>query len=800
MRNKLLPMLLLLFASPFLTGIAQQAMIQDDREIQPYRHSVESAGPANTLAMWSSVSKIPVPKKYHAVASLNGTIYLFAGCTANNYFDNKCYKYNTATDTWTQIANFPVASWIFGQAQAVNGKIYLFSGLSNINTAYAVVKSVWEYDPAADSYRAMASLPFDQGFVTSGVINNKIYVICGSGTSNTEYVKRVQVFDPAANSWGTATNYPRDVRYASAATVNNTIIVSGGYNVNYTPLRYIADTYIGSDSSGILVWHRVKDYPIGPTIYMSGAGVGDKALFFGGRPSIDNNAPATQRTFRYTPATDAWETLELKPTGVQTLIQAGVAGTKVYAPGGEDANAAAVDVTEVFDVTASGGPALVLSVTSLLVPAKTGGTASRSITIKNNGPAQLDWSVAVNPASSWVSPGKTSGSVPGFGSDILTLQFNTGVATGEYHANLVVTSNDPAKPSVSIPITFVVQDQDIDTAPILLFEEGTGTWCGYCPYGADSVHALEIRYPEQVVGISYHGGQAGEPMYTPITDTWVNQIGLTGWPSGALNRIQFEGNQNIALIDRSQWSGLVGTVLASYRSPVSINVNSATENPTTRQINLNVSVFFHQPMAVPIRLSIAQVEDNLNWTQTFYPPSGGSTKIYPYYHQNVLRQMYPDAFGTVINDGSYIQSQSTVTKSFSFASRDSLPQNSRLILIVHISDGQSYGMVLQNKEIPLTALTGVYEQAQPAAFSLAQNYPNPFNPGTVISYSLPAASQVTLKVTDMLGREVRTLVNGRMEAGTHTVDFDASALPSGFYLYTLKAGGSVQSRKMLLMK
>jgi hypothetical protein len=289
-------------------------------------------------------------------------------------------------------------------------------------------------------------------------------------------------------------------------------------------------------------------------------------------------------------------------------------------------------------------------------------------------------------------------------------------------------------------------------------------------------------------------------MYTLATNVWANEIGLAGWPSASLNRIKFEGNQTIALIDRSQWSNLVGVLLTSCRSPMSINVNSATRSASTRQIWLNVSIFFHQPMQVPIRFSIAQVEDRLNWTQTFYPQSGGSTYLYPYYHENVLRQMYPDAYGDVISNGSYVQSQSTVTKSYMFTSKDSVVANSRLILIAHISDGQSYGMVLQAKEIPMSALTGTYEPARAADFSLAQNYPNPFNPGTVISYSLPSSTFVTLKVTDMLGREIRTLVNGQMEAGSHTVRFDAGDIPSGFYLYTLKAGDNVQSKKMLLMK
>ncbi len=89
----------------------------------------------------------------------------------------------------------------------------------------------------------------------------------------------------------------------------------------------------------------------------------------------------------------------------------------------------------------------------------------------------------------------------------------------------------------------------------------------------------------------------------------------------------------------------------------------------------------------------------------------------------------------------------------------------------------------------------------PGKISLYQNYPNPFNPSTVISYQLPVNSEVSLKVFDMLGREVASLIDGkRMSAGMHSLTFDAGNLSSGMYIYRLQAGNQVFTRKLTLIK
>jgi hypothetical protein len=94
------------------------------------------------------------------------------------------------------------------------------------------------------------------------------------------------------------------------------------------------------------------------------------------------------------------------------------------------------------------------------------------------------------------------------------------------------------------------------------------------------------------------------------------------------------------------------------------------------------------------------------------------------------------------------------------------------------------------------------ELGTPEKFELSQNFPNPFNPTTTIKFSLPEASNVKLTLFNILGQEIKILVNGFEAAGVHTIELNASDLNinSGIYIYKLETGSFTQTRKMTLMK
>jgi type IX secretion system substrate protein len=120
----------------------------------------------------------------------------------------------------------------------------------------------------------------------------------------------------------------------------------------------------------------------------------------------------------------------------------------------------------------------------------------------------------------------------------------------------------------------------------------------------------------------------------------------------------------------------------------------------------------------------------------------------------------------------------------------------------HAPTCQDYGVIFMADNMWVTPfnVAGVSEDNYPELFMLRQNYPNPFNPGTTIGYWLQTRSNVTLKVFDVLGREVATLVNGVEPQGNHSVMLNGNNLVSGVYYYRLQSGNFNKTKKLLLIR
>ena len=182
-------------------------------------------------------------------------------------------------------------------------------------------------------------------------------------------------------------------------------------------------------------------------------------------------------------------------------------------------------------------------------------------------------------------------------------------------------------------------------------------------------------------------------------------------------------------------------------------------------------------------------------TQGDFTPDRRITIAWKYVSMDSIDIMYrltSEAEFTVLESGY------DVTKRF--YNRFRVPDAVGDSLIFRLQDSDSDSVFVESEPIEIILMTDIENESEPNQYQLMQNYPNPFNPSTVISYQLAKGSKVTLKVFDLVGREVASLVDGRVSAGTHHVRFNAAGLSSGVYLYKLETPDFTQTRKMLLIK
>ncbi len=764
--------------------------------------SMETQNQVNMLGkQWNTGTAMPGKKCYHGATFLDDALYVFGGLGGTLRFDVTAFKYDITSAVWTPIKSLPLQRGL-PAVEAVNGKIYLIGGYSATNP-FTVQAAVLEYDPVADTYTEKASMPMPVFGAGSFVHNGRIYILGGGTTAFATSTNAVQIYDPQLDQWTLSTALTPFASWATGVVViNNTVLYIGGVRYTNGQGLFGAWSYSGEISGDDITWTQIADYPDGSIMRHSAGTDGTKGYFTGGyRQESMNSGPPSGMTYSYDPVTKVWAMRDVKPTGVFFAGQMVYDGNgKLYVTGGNDAARTVTDAVEIFDVTAEGGPVAQFEQTAYDVWLKSGSSCERTVKLTNLGSLPMVWTATIPSGTSWLTMTTQAGVVEAGMTASIPLRVASDAGVGTFTATVTFTTGDPDLPSADVTVDLHVQDEDIDTEMNVVVEEGTGTWCGFCPYGADSLKAMIHDYPGRVFGIAYHGGSATEPMHTSHTDFWTALVGLTGWPNGSVNRIVFPGETKAAL-SRSAWRTRVEEVLQTRRSPISLHITDKSYDVATKNMSLTIEVFFHRGFSEPLRLNVAQLQSQMNYTQSFYPSGGGSQKLFPYYHDHVLRQVIPDDEGEIISTGTAIASQSKVSKTFNFTSVDSTVATCSFVIFAHVSDGTDFGEIIQAEELELSSfVTDVQPLPAHAAFALHGNYPNPFNPSTTFRFDVPVRSQVDITIVDALGRVVARPVCSVLNAGRHHVTWDAAGLPSGSYFVTMRSGRFLQTRTITLMK
>lgn len=320
----------------------------------------------------------------------------------------------------------------------------------------------------------------------------------------------------------------------------------------------------------------------------------------------------------------------------------------------------------------------------------------------------------------------------------------------------------------------------------VLFENWTSSTCGPCASNNPQLKNWIATNWNALICVSYHVGwpsPGNDPMYLHN-------------PVQSYDRRYYYGVNSVPAAYMQGVHSYVGspfnynnmTVLYNTYSSSTANTGVTVQDQRIPgdSIRATVTVTNYAALTGTYHLRVMAVE---RWVIYTSPPGTNGETVFG----NVFRRSFPTSTGTVINN-----TPGTHTYTFTYY-KDPVWQDSSTYTIAFIQNDADKTILNAGR---MGMLVGIepYSNEVPSKFELQQNYPNPFNPTTNIKFGLPKDGFVSLKIYNLIGKEVKTLVEGNHRAGSYNMTFDAVNLPSGIYFYTLRTNEFTETKKMMLVK
>jgi N-acetylneuraminic acid mutarotase len=304
---------------------------------------------------WSKAAPFPEPEEELYGSIVNGKMYVVGGFGYNTPGAAPgprvppafIYEYDPGGDKWTKKKTIPVP--VHHQAQAVfNGKLYIFGGCGRGISGADGVTNAWEYDPAADSYKALAPMPGKRCAAIAEQVAGKMYVIGGleplENGQGTRVSGRNDVYDPATNTWTSRSPMPTTRNHAFSGVVNGRIYVIGG--------RLGAGTVAASSPTDVVeeydpatnLWGAVKQKMPTPRRGGGVATYNGRIYVAGGEITNRQFSAAFRALEAYDPASDSWEVLPTMPSA-RHGVAAGFIENKLHLVSGKQEGGGAADMT-----------------------------------------------------------------------------------------------------------------------------------------------------------------------------------------------------------------------------------------------------------------------------------------------------------------------------------------------------------------------------------------------------------------------------------------------------------------------
>lgn len=351
----------------------------------------------------------------------------------------------------------------------------------------------------------------------------------------------------------------------------------------------------------------------------------------------------------------------------------------------------------------------------------------------------------------------------------------------------------------------------------VLVEEYTGIWCGFCPKAATALEDC-LNFHPNAVGIAMHVNDVISSSYSEAIATGFN---LTGLPTGTVDRFPFYGKY--VPVPYSNWKSRTTTRL-NTPTPVAVNYTS-TYNATTRVLNVTVYANFVGAASGDMRINCVLTEDSIvktNSPQVNYYGNGCSNPdpntvwynfpcyIPNYVHDHVART---NLANTIWGSTGVIPANVTAGQNFSKNYTYTLPASwnpNKMHIVAFVNKHQNDS--LHEREIMNTidghlinTTTGVQENPNIQQVEVKQNSPNPFYDITAIQFRLNTTDNVSVRVYDVLGKEIAVVANTTLIPGDHTfywggTDNNGNAVAAGMYYYTIATSSSQVSKPMILLQ
>jgi hypothetical protein len=308
-------------------------------------------------------------------------------------------------------------------------------------------------------------------------------------------------------------------------------------------------------------------------------------------------------------------------------------------------------------------------------------------------------------------------------------------------------------------------------------------------------HALLNQYPG-TNAIAYHVGESVDPFANFRGKNITGLLNLIGSPCAQIDRTLEYG---------SYYDSTYTKFLSRYNNfqftPIGINVLGNSYNISSGEFSVSFNCTTSQILTGLYCYQLMIYENNLIYPQAEGLCGGGQNFV----HQLVAREISNErVYGDTLMSGTWNANQS-ISKTISTSIKTNwIADNCRFIIVVYKLNGLetlSLAEVQQTKRGNVASSNGIRNDDEFArGYSLFQNYPNPFNPITNIKFSIPKDGFTELKVFDLLGKEITTLCNQRLQKGIYNVECNADKLSSGTYFYTLRTDEFTSTKRMVVLK